>query len=77
MAYIDKIKLEVVNINDGCLMKPDAILSNGQSPPVCSPRAHCHVPDDKFDYSARNRLIVVLILCIVFMIVEIIGMCFV
>ncbi|CAF3369271.1 unnamed protein product [Rotaria sp. Silwood1] len=34
---------------------------------------HCHVPDDKFDYGARNRLILVLIICIIFMIIEIIG----
>ena len=34
---------------------------------------HCHIPDDKFDYSARNRLIVVLIICIFFMGIEIVG----
>ncbi|UJR21740.1 hypothetical protein I4U23_024815 [Adineta vaga] len=33
----------------------------------------CHVHDDKFDYAARNRLIVVLSLCIVFMFIETIG----
>ncbi|CAF1093323.1 unnamed protein product [Rotaria sordida] len=38
-----------------------------------SQSTHCHVPDNKFDYGARNRLIVVLIICIVFMIIEIIG----
>jgi Co/Zn/Cd efflux system component len=32
------------------------------------------VPDEKFDYAARNRLFAVLILCIGFMIIEIIGM---
>jgi len=35
---------------------------------------HCHIPDDKFDYGARNRLIIVLIFCIIFMIIEIVGM---
>ena len=35
--------------------------------------SHCHVADESFDYSARNRLIVVFILCLGFMIVEIIG----
>ena len=40
-----------------------------------SPTIHCHVPDEKFDYTGRNRLIIVLILCIIFMIIEIIGMC--
>lgn len=34
---------------------------------------HCHVPDEHFDYVARNRLIVVLLLCVTFMIIEIIG----
>ena len=34
---------------------------------------HCHVPDDKFDYAARNRLILVLLVCIVFMVIEIVG----
>ncbi|CAF0804539.1 unnamed protein product [Didymodactylos carnosus] len=34
---------------------------------------HCHIPDAKFDYGARNRLIIVLLLCIVFMIIEIVG----
>ena len=32
------------------------------------------MPDDKFDYGARNRLIIVLIICIIFMIIEIVGM---
>ncbi len=39
-----------------------------------SSSTHCHVPDEKFDYVARNRLIVVFILCMAFMIIEIIGM---
>lgn len=43
--------------------------SNGLSSP-----SHCHVPDDKFDYGARNRLIIVLLICILFMIIEIVGM---
>ncbi|CAF3645255.1 unnamed protein product [Adineta steineri] len=47
----------------------DELLSN-QS---LSPSIHCHVPDDKFDYSARNRLILVLFICIIFMIIEIVG----
>ena len=38
--------------------------------------SHCHVPDEKFDYTARNRLILTLIICIIFMIIEIIGTIF-
>ena len=37
---------------------------------------HCHRHDDTFDFAARNRIITVLILCIAFMIIEIIGMSF-
>ncbi|CAF3383334.1 unnamed protein product [Rotaria socialis] len=37
------------------------------------PVSHCHVPDKQFDYSARNRLVIVLILCLIFMIIEIVG----
>ena len=35
---------------------------------------HCHVPDDKFDYGARNRLFIVLVICIIFMTIEVLGM---
>ncbi|CAF0879872.1 unnamed protein product [Adineta ricciae] len=38
-----------------------------------SPSTHCHVPEDKFDYASRNRLIIVLIICVIFMIIEIVG----
>ena len=34
---------------------------------------HCHVPDDKFDFGSRNRLILVLFICILFMGIEIVG----
>lgn len=34
---------------------------------------HCHRIEKPFDYAARNRLVVVLILCLIFMIIEIIG----
>ena len=42
-----------------------------------SPSTHCHVPEDKFDYASRNRLIIVLIICVIFMIIEIVGMFFI
>jgi hypothetical protein len=51
------------------LVLREEILSN-QSQTLST---HCHVPDDKFDYVARNRLIVVLIICILFMVIEIAG----
>ncbi len=34
---------------------------------------HCHVPDDKFDLGSRNRLILVLFICILFMGIEMVG----
>lgn len=34
---------------------------------------HCHRVEKPFDYGARNRLVIVLILCLIFMIIEIIG----
>jgi hypothetical protein len=34
---------------------------------------HCHLPDDKFDFGSRNRLILVLFICILFMLIEIVG----
>ncbi len=34
---------------------------------------HCHLPDDKFDFGSRNRLILVLFICILFMVTEIVG----
>ena len=36
--------------------------------------AHCHVPDDRFDFGSRNRLISVLLICILFMGIETAGM---
>lgn len=35
--------------------------------------SHCHVPEEEFNYQARNRLIIVLILCLIFMVIEILG----
>ena len=40
---------------------------------IRSRQLHCHVPEEQFDYHARNRLIIVLILCFIFMIIEIFG----
>lgn len=36
-------------------------------------KSHCPTAEEPFDYKARNRLIVVLILCLIFMIIEIVG----
>jgi hypothetical protein len=67
---------QAVDINDDSPVRTEVVSSNDKPLPVSALPAHCHVPDDKFDYGARNRLIIVLILCIIFMIIEIIGMCF-
>lgn len=53
---------------------PEAATGTLISSQSLSPSTHCHVPNDKFDYGARNRLIIVLIICIIFMVIEILGM---
>jgi hypothetical protein len=59
----------LLNISDD-----DPVLSNDIPLRTRSLSTHCHVTDEKFDYAARNRLIAVLVLCIAFMLIEIIGM---
>ncbi|CAF1213966.1 unnamed protein product [Rotaria sp. Silwood1] len=52
----------------------DELVSSNEKPlQTQSLRSHCHVPDDKFDRNARNRLIAVLILCFIFTIIELAG----
>jgi hypothetical protein len=69
-------KAPLLNISDDDLVRGEPILLNDIPCRSRSSTSHCHVPDEKFDYGARNRLIIVLILCIIFMVIEIIGMCF-
>jgi hypothetical protein len=66
MAMKGGEKAQLINITHNNSMTTN----NGEQP---SANSHCHVPDEKFDYGARNRLILVLILCFIFMIIEIIG----
>ncbi|CAF2848191.1 unnamed protein product [Rotaria sp. Silwood2] len=61
-------KAPLLNVADNTEIIREATISN-----QLSLSTHCHVPDDKFDYGARNRLIIVLVICIIFMIIEIIG----
>ena len=68
MADTFEDRAPLLNINDD-----EPVLSNDIPLRSRLLTTHCHVPDEKFDYAARNRLIVVLVLCIGFMIVEIIG----
>jgi hypothetical protein len=67
---------QAVDINDDCPVRTEVVSSNDKPLPVSSSTNHCHVPDDTVDDGAQNRLLIVLILCIIFMIIEIIGMCF-
>jgi hypothetical protein len=69
MADTFEDRVPLLNINDD-----DPVLSNDIPLRSRSLTIHCHVPDEKFDYAARNRLLAVLVLCIGFMIIEIIGM---
>jgi zinc transporter 2 len=68
MADTFEDRVPLLNINDD-----DPVLSNDIPLRSRSLTIHCHVPDEKFDYAARNRLLAVLVLCIGFMIIEIIG----
>jgi hypothetical protein len=70
MADDTEDKTPLLNNNDDRSVIRQDILTN-QS---LSPSTHCHVPDDSFDFGARNRLIITLIICIIFMIIEIGGM---
>ncbi len=74
MADTCEDRAPLLNINDDDLIRDDPVLSNDIPLRSRSLSTHCHVPDEKFDYAARNRLFAVLILCIGFMIIEIIGM---
>ncbi|CAF0720346.1 unnamed protein product [Adineta ricciae] len=66
-------KAPLLNILTDDLDRDALILSTDIPLRPRSTNSHCHVPDDKFDYTARNRLIAVLIVCVVFMVIEIIG----
>lgn len=70
MADDGEDRTPLLNNTDNGLVTREEILSDRSR----SPSAHCHVPDDTFDYGSRNRLILVLIICIIFMIIEIVGM---
>jgi Co/Zn/Cd efflux system component len=71
LDVVDKAPLLSIIDDDSVII--DSILLNAIALRPRSPNNHCHVPDEKFDYGARNRLILVLILCFIFMIIEIIG----
>jgi hypothetical protein len=64
----------LLNIADDDSIRNHPVLSDDIPLRSRTSTLHCHVPDEKVDYSARNRLIVVLCLCISFMVIEIIGM---
>ena len=69
-----EVKAPLLNILTDDLDRDALILSTDIPLRPRSTSSHCHVPDDKFDYAARNRLIAVLIVCVVFMAIEIVGM---
>jgi Co/Zn/Cd efflux system component len=68
MAMEGGKKVQAIKITEDCSMNTMNVVQH-------LPTSHCHVPDEKFNYGARNRLIVVLILSFVFMIIEIVGTC--
>jgi len=74
MLSIPEHKMYVLNVIDDDLEGGKSVSLNDISLRAHSLPSHCHVPDSKFDYGARNRLIAVLILCAVFIMIEIVGM---
>jgi len=73
MADSSREKEPLLKSNADGLQKDHPALSNDNPFRPQSPILHCHVPDEKFDYSARNRLIIAFILSCSFMTIEIIG----
>jgi hypothetical protein len=74
MVSIAEHKMYVLNVIDDDLEGGKGVSSNDIPLQPRLSTSHCHVPDSKFDYGARNRLIAVLILCVVFIMIEIVGM---
>lgn len=74
MLSIPEHKMYVLNVIDDDLEGGKSVSLNDIPLRPQSLPSHCHVPDSKFDYGARNRLIAVLILCAVFIMIEIVGM---
>ena len=74
MIYKITEKPEEVDYMNDCLAQSKIALSNDKTFTLFSIPSHCHVSDNKLDYVARNRLIVVLILCAIFIIIEVVGM---
>ncbi|CAF1194174.1 unnamed protein product [Rotaria magnacalcarata] len=74
MANVTEEKTPLLSIID-IHFSVDELNSRNDEIPLQSqiPVSHCHVPDKQFDYSARNRLVIVLILCLIFMIIEFVG----
>ncbi|CAF0987411.1 unnamed protein product [Adineta ricciae] len=73
MIRINEDQVRVTNIVDVDLGKDHATVLHDVNLKTRPTLLHCHRHDDTFDFAARNRIIAVLILCIVFMIIEIIG----
>ncbi|UJR21741.1 hypothetical protein I4U23_024816 [Adineta vaga] len=75
LLMVDNIeeRAPLLNILDDDFDREGLILLNDIPLRSRATTTHCHVPDDEFDYTARNRLITVLIVCIIFMIIEIVG----
>lgn len=63
----------LLNINDDDLLRENTCPMNDIPLRIHLSKIHCHVPEQKHDHTDNHRLIIVLILCIVFMAIEIVG----
>ncbi|CAF1191149.1 unnamed protein product [Rotaria sordida] len=73
MANIVEEKSPLIGIANRDFVSDELVLSNNIPLQTRSSNLLCHVSDDKFDYNARNRLIIVFVLCVIFMIIELVG----
>ena len=74
MADIVEENAPFLNVIDNHFIPEELTVSNDIPLQLRSSIPYCHVSDNKLDYVARNRLIVVLILCTIFIIIEVVGM---
>ena len=63
----------LLNINDDDLLHENTNQLNDIPLRIHLSQTHCHVPEQKLDHTDKHRLIIVLILCVVFMLIEIFG----
>ncbi|UJR07009.1 hypothetical protein I4U23_011298 [Adineta vaga] len=65
--------IEENNGINNCSMNNNELISNDSTVNLQLTDTHCHVQDEAFDHDARNRLVLVLFVCTIFLVIELIG----